>query len=75
MSILRTGSEDLEDENVVYEASSISSGITAKLGRAKEVVLDGLSAGLNSLKFRGKSETPASPTKSPTNAPSPTDKL
>ncbi|RXG73536.1 Hormone-sensitive lipase, partial [Armadillidium vulgare] len=58
--ILRTGSEELEEESAEGETSSLSSGITAKLGRAKDVVMDGLTAGWTSLRLRGKSSsTPA----------------
>ncbi|KAB7493767.1 Hormone-sensitive lipase, partial [Armadillidium nasatum] len=74
--ILRTGSEELEEEDAEGETSSLTSGITAKLGRAKDVVMDGLTAGWTSLRLRGKSNsTPAavdsgSPT-SPTEEKSP----
>ncbi|XP_068205914.1 hormone-sensitive lipase isoform X1 [Palaemon carinicauda] len=64
--ILRTGSEESEqeDETVLFEAPSVSAGITAKLGKAKDAVVSGISAGLTSIGFKRK-EMDASPT-SPT---------
>ncbi|XP_064094388.1 uncharacterized protein LOC135206827 [Macrobrachium nipponense] len=64
--ILCTGSEESEqeDETVLFEAPSVSAGITAKLGKAKDAVVSGISAGLTSIGFKRK-EIDASPT-SPT---------
>ncbi|XP_069189449.1 hormone-sensitive lipase-like isoform X1 [Procambarus clarkii] len=61
--ILRTGSDESEqeDENVLFEAPSMGAGITAKLGRAKDAVVSGISAGLTSFGLRRK-ESVSSPT-------------
>ncbi|XP_071539839.1 hormone-sensitive lipase [Panulirus ornatus] len=67
--ILRTGSEESEqeDENVLFEAPSVGAGITAKLGRAKDAVVSGISAGLTSfgLKRKESVSSPTSPSKPP----------
>ncbi|XP_042209461.1 hormone-sensitive lipase-like isoform X2 [Homarus americanus] len=67
--ILRTGSEESEqeDETVLFEAPSVGAGITAKLGRAKDAVVSGISAGLTSfgLKRKESVSSPTSPVKPP----------
>ncbi|XP_027226180.2 hormone-sensitive lipase isoform X2 [Penaeus vannamei] len=64
--ILRTGSEESEqdDETVLFEAPGVGAGITAKLGRAKDAVVSGISAGLTSfgLKRKESASSPSSPT-------------
>uniref|UniRef100_A0A0P4W0N5 Hormone-sensitive lipase n=2 Tax=Scylla olivacea TaxID=85551 RepID=A0A0P4W0N5_SCYOL len=61
--ILRTGSEESEqeDETVLYEAPGVGAGITARLGRARDAVVSGISAGLTSFGLRRK-ESVSSPT-------------
>ncbi|KAK4295031.1 hypothetical protein Pmani_032366 [Petrolisthes manimaculis] len=65
--ILRTGSEESEpeDETILYEAQNNGSGITARLGRAKDAVVSGISAGLTSfgLKRKESVSSPTSPSK------------
>ena len=63
MPILRTGSEESEqeDETVLYEAPGVGAGITARLGRARDAVVSGISAGLTSFGLRRK-ESVSSPT-------------
>nr|XP_053636996.1 uncharacterized protein LOC128692050 [Cherax quadricarinatus] len=67
--ILRTGSEESEqeDENVLFEAPSVGAGISARLGRAKDAVVSGISAGLTSFGLRRKesASSPTSPVKPP----------
>lgn len=67
--ILRTGSEESEqeDETVLFEAPGVGAGITAKLGRARDAVVSGISAGLTSFGLRRKESvsSPTSPVKSP----------
>lgn len=69
MPILRTGSEESEqeDETVLFEAPSVGAGITARLGRARDAVFNGISAGLTSfgLKRKESVSSPTSPVKPP----------
>ncbi|CAL4169361.1 unnamed protein product, partial [Meganyctiphanes norvegica] len=72
--ILRTGSEESEpeeDETVVFEASGSGAGISAKLGKAKNAVIGGITAGLTSIGIKKKDKTPSptSPPSSPTKVP------
>ncbi|KAK7066167.1 hypothetical protein SK128_008931 [Halocaridina rubra] len=71
--ILRTGSEEEsepEEETVLFEAPSVSAGITARLGKAKDAVVSGISASLTSFGFRRKevNSSPV-PTATKTDAP------
>lgn len=74
--ILRTGSEESEpeDETILYEAQNNGTGITARLGRAKDAVVSGISAGLTSfgLKRKESVSSPTSPNKQAQPQPQPT---